>query len=274
MEKRFLTIIVLNSFLALFIFLINFFYLQKITTLYSTINIVCLIMFAFPIVLVKYVEYSRQKELEDMFPVFLHDFTESVRGGMMITDALKLVSRNNYKSLTPYVKKMAAQLDWGIPLEVVLLKFAQSTKSKSIARIVSSVIETHRFGGKLTDTLDAIGNIAVQIDRLREERTAYLQSQIVTGYVVFFVFLGVIIGLERFLIPTLLHSQSLKSLSGTEVSLATAEEFKSIFRNLILIQGFFAGLTVGKMAEGVVVAGLKHSILMMLIGGIIYTIFA
>jgi flagellar protein FlaJ len=274
MEKRFLTIIVLNSFLALFIFLINFFYLQKITTLYSTINIVCLIIFAFPIVLVKYVEYSRQKELEDMFPVFLHDFTESVRGGMMITDALKLVSRNNYKSLTPYVKKMAAQLDWGIPLEVVLLKFAQSTKSKSIARIVSSVIETHRFGGKLTDTLDAIGNIAVQIDRLREERTAYLQSQIVTGYVVFFVFLGVIIGLERFLIPTLLHSQSLKSLSGTEVSLATAEEFKSIFRNLILIQGFFAGLTVGKMAEGVVVAGLKHSILMMLIGGIIYTIFA
>ncbi len=274
MEKKFLIIIVLNSFLALFIFLINFFYLQKITTLYSTINIICLIIFAFPIVIVKYVEYSKQKELEDMFPVFLHDFTESVRGGMMITDALKLVSKNNYKSLTPYVKKMAAQLDWGIPLEVVLLKFAQSTKSKSIARIVSSVIETHRLGGKLTDTLDAIGNIAVQIERLREERVAYLQTQIITGYVVFFVFLGVIIGLEKFLIPTLLHSQSLRSLSGAEVSLATAEEFKSIFRNLILIQGFFAGLTVGKMAEGVVVAGLKHSILMMLIGGIIYTIFA
>jgi len=275
MEKRFLIIIALNSFLALSIFLINFFYLQKVTTLYSTINIICLVIFAFPIVLVKYVDYSKKKEIEDMFPVFLHDFTESVRGGMMITDALKLVSKNNYKSLTPYVKKMAAQLDWGIPMEVVLLKFAQSTKSKSIARIISSVIETHRFGGKLTDTLDALSNIAVQIDRLREERIAYLQSQLITGYVVFFVFLGVIIGLERFLIPTLLHSQSLRSLTGPEVPLqTTAEEFKSIFRNLILIQGFFAGLTVGKMAEGVVVAGLKHSILMMLVGGIVYTIFA
>jgi len=274
MEKKKL-IIALNSSLAFFIFLINYFYLQKISTLYSTINIICLIIAAFPIILVKYAEYSRKKELEDMFPVFLHDFTESVRGGMMITDALKLVSKNDYKSLTPYVKKMAAQLDWGIPMEVVLLKFAKSTKSKSIARIISSVIETHRFGGKLTNTLEALGNIAVQIDRLREERMAYLHSQLITGYVVFFVFLGVIIGLGRFLIPTLLHSQSLRTLSGTEAPLqATAEEFKSIFMNLILIQGFFAGLAVGKMAEGVVVAGLKHSILMMLVGGIVYTIFA
>jgi flagellar protein FlaJ len=274
MDKKML-LVIMNFLLALFIFIVNFLYFQKIPTLYSTINIICLVIAAFPIILAKYVEYSKRKELEDMFPVFLHDFTESVRGGMMVTDALKLVSKNDYKSLTPYVKRMAAQLDWGIPMEVVLLKFAQSVKSKTIAKIVSSVIETHRLGGRLTDTLEALGNIATQIDRLREERTAYLQSQIVTGYVVFFVFIGVIIGLERFLIPTLLHSQSLRSLSGTQVPVQTmAEEFRSIFIQLILIQGFFAGLTVGKMSEGVMVAGLKHSILMMLVGGIIHTIFA
>jgi flagellar protein FlaJ len=272
MDRRLMAIVVFNSFLVLSIFLFNFFYLQEITTLYSTINILCLMIFLFPIVLVRYTSYRKKKEIEDMFPVFLHDFTETARGGMMITDAIKLVAKNNYKSLSPYVKKMAAQLDWGIPMETVLIKFAQSTRSKIIGRIISSVIETHRFGGRLTDTLDALSNIAVQIDRLREERRTYLHSQLITGYVVFFVFLGVIIGLEKFLIPTLGQSQSLGRTTPVAGE-AVVGEFKTIFMNLILIQGLFAGLSVGKMAEGVLVAGLKHSLIMMLVGGLVFTLF-
>jgi flagellar protein FlaJ len=271
MEKKLIPIVLLNSCLVIIIFLFNYFYLQPIATLYSTINILCLMIFALPIILVRYIEYSRRKEIEDMFPVFLHDFTETVRGGMMITDALKLVSKNNYKSLSPYVRKMAAQLDWGIPLETVLIRFANSTKSKIISRIISSVIETHRFGGRLTDTLDALSSIAVQIDRLREERRTYLNSQLITGYVVFFVFLGVIIGIERFLIPTLGRGQPLGQAAA--LGPAVIEEFRSIFRNLILIQGFFAGLAVGKMAEGVLVAGLKHSLIMMAVGGVLFMFF-
>ncbi len=50
-----------------------------------------------------------------------------------------------------------------------------------------------------------------------------------------------------------------------------AELYTQTFINFILVQGFFAGLATGKMAEGSLMAGLKHSIVLIVIG---YTIFS
>ena len=170
---------------------------------------------------------------------------------------------------------MAAQMSWGIPIETVLRNFVKESKSKIIGRIVSSVIESHKFGGNLADTFEALSNTALEIERLRAERRLYLQSQMITGYIIFFVFLGVMIGLEKFLVPSLTQSTFGPGM-GAQLQIsqeALAQEYRTLFRNLILVQGFFAGLTVGKMAEGAMIAGIKHSVIMMLVGGLIFTFF-
>ena len=189
---------------------------------------------------------------------------------MSIPVALKTVAENDYKSLTPLVKKMSSQLEWGIPLEKVLLNFSKQVKSRLIGRIVSSIIESHEFGGNLSDTLDALRATALETEKLREERKLYLHSQMITGYIIFFVFLAVIIGLKLFLIPSLTEATG-KEVLGVKVSREELiGEYETLFRNIILIQGFFAGLSVGKMAEGAIIAGLKHSIFMMVVGILIY----
>jgi len=273
-NKKLILILAVNSIIAVLIFIVNFLYFRSLGNIFSIITIISAFILFFPILLIKYNEYKSKKEIEDMFTVFLRDFVEAVRGGLTITQAFQFISKNDYKKLSPYVKKMAAQLDWGIPIDVVLKNFSKEVKSKVISRIVFSVIESHRFGGNLTDTFEALGGISVEIERLRAERSLYLHSQLITGYVIFFVFLGVIIGLEKFLIPTFTQSQSLGETAGIpQLSEATVESFKTIFMHLILIQGFFTGLAVGKMAEGAVVAGLKHSMIMMFIGGLVFAIF-
>ncbi|MEM7821586.1 MAG: type II secretion system F family protein [Candidatus Aenigmatarchaeota archaeon] len=266
--KKEIFAIVLGAIPAFLMFTISFLYFAEIPNIFSSLNIVALFVLMLPIVILRYSEYRKKKEIEEMFPVFLRDFVEAVRGGMTIPHAFKSVSSNDYKSLTPYVKKMAAQMGWGIPADKVLLKFSKEVKSRVIGRIISSVIESHRFGGNLADTFEALSNTAVEVERLRTERRLYMHSQMITGYIIFFVFLGVMVGLSRFLIPSLTQV----SLPGMEVgpSKELTEEYKTIFRNLILIQGFFAGLSVGKMAEGAVVAGLKHSIFMMFVGTVIF----
>ncbi|MCS7106197.1 MAG: type II secretion system F family protein, partial [Candidatus Aenigmarchaeota archaeon] len=139
-----------------------------------------------------------------------------------------------------------------------------------VARIITSVIETHRFGGNLTDTLEALANTALEIERLRAERRLYLQSQIITGYVIFFVFLAIMIIMQRFLIPSLSQTRNpVEEAQQTNI----VERYKFLFQNLIIIQGFFAGLIVGKMAEGAIVAGIKHSLLMICVGIIALLIF-
>jgi flagellar protein FlaJ len=271
--KKFVLILLPSLTLALILFFINWLIFKEISNIFFTINLICGFIIVLPIVIVKYTAYKKKKEIEEMFPVFLRDFVEAVRGGLVIPQAFKSVSKNDYKSLTPHVKKISEQLDWGISVDKVLTKFAKEVKSEIITRIVSSVIESHRFGGNLADTFNALANTATEIKRLRAERKTYLQSQLVTGYIIFFVFLGVMISLEKFLVPTLAKS-SLPGGVGEVVQQKTLEEYKTVFRNLILIQGFFAGLTVGKLAEGTMTAGLKHSMFMMLFGALVFVFFA
>lgn len=260
---------------AVIILLFNWFYLKEARTLFQAVNIFAMFIVGFPIILVKYLSYRRKKEIEDMFPVFLRDFVEAIRSGMNLTQALDTISKNDYRALSPFIRRMAAQLQWGLPVDKVLLKFAKATKSKVIGRTVSSVIESHRFGGNLAETFEALSTTAVEIDRLREERKLYLQSQLITGYIIFFVFLGVIIALEKFLVPSLTQVQQMP-LGNVTAAAAMPRDlgkaYKDLFFHLILMQGFFAGLAVGKMAEGAVVAGLKHSLFMMFIGGVVFVI--
>jgi len=275
-DRKMITLLSLSIVAAAAIIAVNFFFFIKITVLFSVINILAFFIIVFPIFILKYVEYSKSKEIEEMFPVFLRDFIESIRGGMTVPHSMRSVTRNDYKALTPLIKKMAAQMDWGIPADKVLLKFSKGTKSKLIMRIVSSVVESHNFGGNLTDTFEALSNTALEVDRLRAERKLYLNSQLITGYIIYFVFLAVIIGLEKYLIP-IMSTTSPISLgitppAGAVPQESLAGEYKNVFRNLIIIQGMFAGITVGKMAEGSMMSGTKHSIFMTFAGVLVYTL--
>jgi len=56
---------------------------------------------------------------------------------------------------------------------------------------------------------------------------------------------------------------------GGEV--ATPEQLTRPFLYLLIIQGFFAGLVIGKLAEGKIKSGLKHSFIMMILAILIST---
>ena len=274
-ERSTLILLLISGTVAAIVIVLNFIYFMELPTVFSSMNIIAFLILVLPIVAKRYMAYRRKREIEEMFTIFLRDFVEAIRGGMTVPYALKSVSLNDYKSLTPYAKKMSAQMDWGIPVEKVFLKFSKQTKSKLIGRIVSSVVESHRFGGNLAESFSALSSTTLEVERMRAERSLYLHSQMITGYIIFFVFLAVIISLSKFLIPSLaaISSGGVTTMVGAEEApQMMATEYRDVFRNLILIQGFFAGLTVGKMAEGATIAGLKHSMVLMFVGIIAFIV--
>jgi flagellar protein FlaJ len=267
--KRLVKITIVNAIIVTLIVILAYLLFKGIRELFSSIMILAAVMFVLPITLVRYYESWKIKSLEDFFPQFMRDLVESIRAGMTLPQALKSISDNDYGQLSPYVKKLNAQLDWGIPFDNALIKFSKSTHSKLIGRIASTIIESHRFGGNLTDIFESISSTAIEIERLREERKLYINSQLITGYIIFFVFLVVIIGLQKFLVPTL------TDVTVTEVTTNPVEmgkQYNEMFRNLIIIQGLFAGLVIGKMAEATIVAGIKHSLILLVVGIIVYSI--
>ena len=215
-----------------------------------------LIAIVFPFI-VQYQKYRLNKEIEERFPDFLRDVSANIKAGMTLPQAVMTTKKTDYGKLDPFLDKMAVQIDWGVPFNKILNNFSKG-KTKVIQRTVSAINESIKGGGNLTETLDAIGASIIEVNTIRKERQGATYSQMLTGYVIFFVFLGVLVALQRFLIPSL-------NISGAGFA-GTMMNYGIMFRQLILIQGFFSGMVIGKMSEGRIVSGLKHSIILMIIG--------
>ena len=258
---------------GVFILLLNFFFIAELIPFAAPImNILGALIAIVPPFFIFYTRYMESKEFEKQFVLFITDLTESIDSGMTLPMALKHSTQRDYSVLSPYIRDMSTKVEWGIPFEKALTDFASKVKSVPIKRSVTTIIETYKVGGKISDTLKAIGRSLIEIDKIKAERTASVQSQIVTSYLIFFVFIFILVTLQTFLIPALgAASQSSITQAEVDAPVATTELYTQTFINFIIIQGFFAGLATGKMAEGSVVAGFKHSLVLIVIG---YTFFS
>ena len=254
--------------IGLLVIAVNLAFLSEIPLLFPMLNLAGGLIAVVPSLLMFYSRYRRKREMEEQFLIFIADLTDAINSGMTLPLALEHTSRRNYGALKPHVDSMASQVDWGIPFPKALSIFGKRTGSVPIRRAIETIIQTYKVGGKLADTLNSIGQSLIILDRIKKERVSSVHSQIITSYIIYFVFILILVILQIFLLPSLLPQAG--GLPGTSPA-PLQEIFAGSFINFIIVQGFFAGLVTGKLAEGSTIAGLKHSVLLIAIG---YTIFS
>jgi flagellar protein FlaJ len=258
MDIKILSII--TTIIGIIIVSINFTFFSGNSQAFALINLFAALETAGIPLFVRYMEYKRIKKIEALFPRFLEDVTENIKSGMTLPQSIRMASNNDYSVLSPYVKEMSAKIEWGIGFETVLNTFAEKTGSRIMKRTVQTIIEAHSSGGTIDTVLEAVASSVQELERIKKERSAAVYSQMVNGYVIYFIFLGVMFGLSRFLIPAF-QWEGTQSFAGI---------YEELFRNLVIIQGIFAGLSIGKMSEGTFIAGFKHSVVLTVMG---YTAF-
>lgn len=250
-------VIILLVVAGLALFIINFMTIFSILISLISIGIVI----AGPSVF-EYKKYKENKEVEERFPDFLRDITENIKTGMTLTQAIKATKGTNYGDLTPHVNKIITKIDWAIPFDQILVDFSKKS-TPLIKKTVSTVLETYKGGGNITQVLEAASNTIKEINKIRKERFSSIYNQMITGYAIFFIFVGVLIILKNYLVPSLYSFGSGFSVSGVE---NIDEFYNMIFQWLIILEGFFSGIVIGKMANGSMVSGLKHSIFLIVVG--------
>lgn len=244
--------------------LFNFIYLSQYPTLYAILNMAgAVVILGIPL-LYKYREFKKIRKIEEVFPKYLTDIAENISAGMTLPQAIRATSTIDYGVLTPYVHEMSSKVTWGIPFEKIVEDFAKRSGSKAMKRNVQTIIETHRSGGSMDTVLRSVSQSLIELERIKKERSASVYAQMINGYLIYIVFLGVMIGLSSVLVPAFRLGETLPDLQSV---------FTEIFRALIIIQGFFAGLSIGKMAEGTLIAGIKHSLVLVVIGYSAFLIF-
>lgn len=258
-------------------------YIQKITVTGVTngqrmtfllLNILGILIIIGPILVVKYRQYSKRHVLEEQFPNFLRDVVEGTRAGMSLPQSIQNTRNNNYSDLSPYVDEMGAKLEWGIPFETVMESFGRKTHSQIIQRSVSTIIQTYRAGGNVSSVLETIGSNLNEIRQLRKERESQVYGEMVTGYIVFFAFLLVLVVLVRYLLPALTFSNigvdtGTAGLSSGDI----VNNYRSVFQWLVAVQSIFSGLVIGRLSEGELKAGGKHILVLFGVGYVVALVF-
>jgi flagellar protein FlaJ len=234
-----------------------------------------LIIAAIPFVAGIIIENKRNAEKEEMFLEFSRNLVESVKAGNPISKSILNVKDKSYGALSPHVKKLANQISLGIPLRTALENFSKDIDNKTISRAITLIGEAEKAGGDIGGILESVAGAVSISDKLKKERKSIISTLVVQGYIIFFVFLIIILIMQFKIVPMISGITNVNEVSvSSQASVPTvggssAPDITSSFFYLILVQGFFSGLTIGKLSEGNLKAGVKHSFAMMLMAFIV-----
>ncbi len=240
---------------------------------------------ALPFLVTFLTESSKEKEKDEMFLEFSRNLVESVKSGTPISRSILNVKGKDYGSLTPHIDKLANQISLGIPVKDALEIFARDVNSKTISRAITLIREAEQAGGEIENILESVANSVSQTEKLKKERKSTIYNLVVQGYIIFIIFIVIMIVMQFKIVPMAselnFEGEGMDSsgMGGAGLPLGMgsggggfgAEEASRSFLYLLLGQGFFVGLVIGKLAEGKIKAGIKHSFILMVLAFLIST---
>src|SRR5438093_11158134 len=215
------------------------------------------------------------KQVERRLPDFLRDVAEAGRFGLTLAEAIVVSSSGRYGKLTPEIKKMAAQISWGVPATEALRLFSERVKTPMVGRIVSIIVKSSDAGGDVADVLTMVSHDAKENQLTEEERRISMSTYIAVIYISFLVFLVTIWILNATFLPKM-REASTSLGGGTGGSLGgnspLAQDLPGVIFSIkiaffiaVFVHGLGDGILAGVLDNGKIPNGLKHSFLMLLI---------
>ena len=246
-----------------------FFLVKKNFNLFAFLIGIGIAAMIFPFVVQISMQNKKEQEINERFLEFSRNLAESVATGTPISKSIINNSRKNYGALNPYISKLGNQIELGIPLSKAMQTFAAEVRNPVITRAVSLISEAEKAGGEIENILDSVSKSIAEIEKLKEERKAAIANLVIQGYLIFFIFIGIMLVMEFKILPLALDSNLFVGVSGSDFTKTAEaggqidkESISDLFLYLLLVQGAFTGLAIGRLAEDSIKAGIKHSFIL------------
>ncbi|MDA4123918.1 MAG: type II secretion system F family protein [Thaumarchaeota archaeon] len=208
-------------------------------------------------------KYSRERRtVERMIPEFIEDVAEQRKIGLSPEDSIeRLEGSTRYGSFSKHVNKMAGQLSWGVPLRKVVASFSNEVHSW-VGRVVGTLmLEVVEIGGGTLKGFEDMAAFTKRVSVTESDTRSSLRPYVMIIYIG-----GLMLTLTTFMMVNMLSQQSILAPKGIHTSLGFASPATidglvgaSVFQTWVL------GLVAGKMGEGSLAEGFKHSVILVLL---------
>jgi flagellar protein FlaJ len=214
----------------------------------------------------------RIDKIEDRLPDFLRDVAEAGRFGMTLPDAIIVASRGRYGLLTEEIKKMASQLEWGVPVATALRLFEERVPTPLVKRVVSIITRANEAGGNVADVLTMVAHDTREVQFGQKERQNSMLTYVTVIYISFFVFLVTIYIMAAVFLPQMVTAGqgiSTSSLAGSgaiNLAFGYVPVLFLAFMVAVIVHAVGDGIMAGVLYNGKIAEGLQHAVIMLVVG--------
>lgn len=241
---------------------------SALTVYENEIFLAAILVFIIPIAILDYENQRWISAIEDQMPLLVRGVSESQETGLTLVRALEKVVDDKLigHPLSDEIKKITVQMSWGVSFEEAMNNFKQRISSPIVSRFSALVLEASRAGGTIKKVFSATSGFMEEMRDIDRETSAQMKPYVIIIYAAFAVFLVVAVLLVRSFLtpvqgaPTILSSISIGSTVG----------LKDFFYKDMIVSALTGGLMAGKLGERRVAGGLKHAIILSIVG---YAIF-
>ncbi|HXW66714.1 MAG TPA: type II secretion system F family protein [Thermoplasmata archaeon] len=214
----------------------------------------------------------RISKIEERLPDFLRDVAEAGRFGMTLPDAIVVASGGRYGLLTDEIKKMASQLEWGVPVATALRLFEERVPTPLVQRVVSIVTRANEAGGNVADVLTMVAHDTRESQLAAQARQISMLTYVTVIYIAFFVFLVTIYIMAAVFLPQMItagQAVSTSSLSGAgaiSLSFTLVPVLFLAFMVAVIVHAVGDGIMAGVLYNGRISEGMQHATVMLAVG--------
>ncbi len=227
-----------------------------------------------PYGIISYRRYLRINEIERRLPDFLRDVAEAGRFGMTLPDAIIVASSGRYGPLTDEIKRMASQLEWGVPVTESLKLFRDRINTPLTRRVVSIIIKANEAGGNVADVLTMVAHDAKESQFSEEQRRISMSTYLAVIYIAFGVFLVTIYIMAATFLPEMITagqglSQVGSTAGGAGATSVAVQYIPTIFLAFyvaVIVHAVGDGLMAGVIDTGKLQVGMVHATFMLIMG--------
>jgi len=245
--------------------------------LYLNLDILFLVILIFlgPISYYLFIQHKKKKEIQDRLPDFLTELGDSLSSGMTVLESIKTAEKGKYGELNSEIKKMKSQLSWNIAVKDVFINLSERVRSGILQRVVIIINEGILMGGNTSSIFKAAAKEVGQINQIEHQRKANMSIYFSVIVLCFFVFLAIILILDRTIFTSFfeLQTEQLDQL-GSVITIETVEPLllKYGLFSFVYVQALGSGILAGYMMDGKVSSGVRYAIVLAVISFIVFKI--
>jgi archaeal flagellar protein FlaJ len=203
---------------------------------------------------------KKQASLEGGVTSFLRDLTEVRKTGLSPEKCIESLSKRDYGAFSKELRKISAEISWGIPLKRVMMDFLHRTKSWMVQIVMFLLVETVDVGGGTIAMIESLASFNNLTSEVEKEKKMSVRPYIMMPYLA-----AVLLVATTTMMLSFTTGFNTTTTGVTATSAAAKGMVQTIFLTSVVFNSYLIGIVAGKISEESIAAGFKHAAVLVVI---------